>query len=95
MSKAKQNYIVDIIIGIAFVGSTISGLVFLIPLDMLSSEIGVLPTVLGLSFKFWSDLHTISSLTMVAGVGLHLVLHWKWIVSMTKQIVKQRGTKSK
>ncbi len=73
MNKAKLNYLVDTVIGIAFLCSAISGLVFLLPVS------------LGLNLRFWGQMHTWSSLVMICGVFLHLVLHWKWIVTMTKR----------
>ena len=79
MSRARANYWVDVVIGIAFVASAISGLVFLLPGEPSSS-------VLGISYPAWNGLHTWSSLVMIAGVGAHLALHWKWMVSMTKQV---------
>jgi hypothetical protein len=71
---------VDVVIGLAFVGSAISGLVFLLPGEPASS-------VLGISYRAWNGLHTWSSLVMIAGVGVHLALHWQWMVSMTKQVL--------
>jgi len=78
MNKATANYWVDMLIALAFVLSAISGLVFLLPGDI---ETGVL----WVSYRAWNTLHTWSSLAMIAGVGLHLALHWKWLVSMTKR----------
>jgi hypothetical protein len=81
MNKTKLNYWVDLIIGVSFVFSAISGLVFLLPV----SPDGVNTTILGISYSFWNDLHTWSSLLMITGTFLHLVLHWKWIVCMTRK----------
>ena len=78
MNKATANYWVDMLIAVAFVLSAISGLVFLLPGDL---ETGVL----WVSYRTWNTLHTWSSLAMIVGVGLHLVLHWKWLVAMTKR----------
>jgi hypothetical protein len=77
------NYWVDVVSGIAFAVSAISGLVFLLPGEPASS-------VLGISYRAWNGLHTWSSLIMIAGVGAHLVLHWKWMVSMTKQVLANK-----
>ena len=86
MNRAKMNYWVDIGIGVAGLISAVSGLVFLYPGD---------PTmgILGISYQTWNAVHTWSSLGAIAGVGAHMVLHWKWMVAMTKQIfapTKQR-----
>lgn len=81
MNKAKLNYWVDVTIGVAGLVSAVSGLVFLLPAH---------GEVLGLSLRGWSTIHTWSSLAAIAGVGVHLVLHWKWIVAMTKQGLSTR-----
>jgi hypothetical protein len=66
-------------------------LVFLLPGDPTSG-------ILGISYQVWNNVHTWGSLAMIAGVGAHLALHWKWIVSMTKRMLsstgRQKGTKS-
>jgi hypothetical protein len=82
VKRAKLNYWVDVSIGIAFVLSAISGLVFLLPADFGSST-----GLLGISHRVWDSMHTWSSLTMIAGVLLHLLLHWKWIANMTGKVM--------
>ncbi len=81
MKKAKLNYLVDLSIGISFLLSTVSGLVFLLPVNVATS----FNEISNISYSFWDQLHTWSSLVMIAGVLVHLVLHWKWIVTMTKK----------
>ena len=78
MKTPKANYWLDVVIGIAFVLSGVSGLVFLAP----ATDGG---TVLGLGYALWSDVHTWSSLLMIGGVGIHLAQHWRWIVAMTRR----------
>lgn len=84
MKKTTINYWVDVAIGISFVFSAISGLVFLFPGDLATG-------ILGISYLVWNSLHTWSSLALIFGVGAHLVLHWKWMVSMTKKIFSPAG----
>ncbi|MCA9959415.1 MAG: DUF4405 domain-containing protein, partial [Anaerolineales bacterium] len=78
MNKTQLNYWIDVVIAAAFIGSASSGLVFLLPLSGSS-------TVFGVTYATWDTVHTWSSLAMIAGVLAHLVLHWKWIVHMTKK----------
>jgi hypothetical protein len=80
MKKAKLNYWIDVSIAITFVLSAISGLVFLLPVGFESG-------ILGISYSLWNQLHTWSSVGMIAGVLAHLMLHWKWIASMTKKML--------
>ena len=84
MSKAKLNYIVDALIGLAFLLSAVSGVVFLLPVQIPDLSSGSVPTLLGVTYATWRDLHTFSSLAMIAGVFLHLALHWRWVVAMTR-----------
>ena len=90
-SKAQINYWIDVIIGIAFFLSVLSGLVlFLGPSG--GYEGGRNPaygrTVLLLGRHTWGELHTWSSIAMAAGVFGHLILHWNWILCMTKKLLR-------
>jgi hypothetical protein len=80
VNKSKLDYWVDVAIGVAGLGSAISGLLLLWPADLTSG-------VLGISLRSWSTLHTWSSLLAVAGVGVHLALHWKWMIAMTRRML--------
>lgn len=86
MSKSERNYWIDLILAISFVLSAVSGLVYLVPP---APGTPIRTQVLGIGFRFWSDLHTYSGLVMVGGVGLHLVLHWRWMMSMTKKALRR------
>ncbi|MCU0519359.1 MAG: DUF4405 domain-containing protein [Anaerolineae bacterium] len=79
MAKPRVNYWVDVLIGVAFLLSAVSGLVFLLPVGSGSTSI------LGLAYEMWDALHLWGSLAMIAGVLTHLVLHSKWIVAMTQK----------
>jgi len=82
MNKAKLNYWLDAAIGVAFLLSATSGLVFLLPAGSSSGS-----GILGLSYQAWDVLHIWSSLAVTAGVLVHLVLHWRWIASMTGRML--------
>ncbi len=90
MNKATLNYWVDVSIGVAFVLSAVTGLVFLLPANFASgSSLGVL----GISYRLWSEVHTWSSVVMIVGVVAHLALHWKWVVMMTKRMLLPKGAR--
>ncbi len=96
INKAKINYIIDVIIGIGFLASAITGIVLL-----LNGSGGYqggrnprfVSEVFIISRSAWNSLHTWSSVIMVIGVFAHLVLHWKWIVNMTKRLFKHSERK--
>lgn len=77
MNKTKVNYWIDLVIAFAFLFSAISGIVFLFPMSS--------STILGITYKVWDQIHTWGSLLMIGGVLAHLILHWKWIIAMTKK----------
>ena len=83
-NKATTNYWIDMVIGLALVVSAVSGMIFLIPAVMANGSL------LGLSVLAWSDLHTVSSLIMIGGVVAHLLLHARWLKTMTKRIFAPR-----
>ncbi len=78
MRKIWINYWIDVGTGLAGLLSALSGLVFLWPGEPTTG-------ILGLSYRAWNSLHTWSSLAAILGVGIHLTLHWNWIVAMTRQ----------
>jgi len=86
VSKSERNYWIDIVLTVSFVLCAISGLFYLLPP---APGTPIRTEVLGIGFRFWSDLHTYSGLVMVGGVGLHLVLHWRWLIAMTKKMLKR------
>ena len=87
MNKAKRNYYVDTIVGIAFLVIAVSALVFLIPTSWIDFSVSTTPTVLGLDFGVWQTLHKWSGIVMLLGVAIHQLLHWNWIVAMTKKVI--------
>jgi hypothetical protein len=94
-NKAKTNYWIDIVIAIAFLLSIVSGMVlYLGPSG--GYQGGRNPahgaTVLFLDHHAWSELHTWSSIAMAAGVLAHLILHWTWLICMTKKLFQRKRT---
>jgi len=86
-NKAKTNFVVDSVIAAAGVLSALSGIIlFLVPGGY---QGGRNPSygqeILFLDHHAWTDLHNWISILLVASVGLHIALHWKWIVCMVKK----------
>lgn len=93
MNKARLNYFLDAMIGLAFVLSGLTGVAFLLMGSggyQGGRNPGFATAFLGISRATWSDLHTWASLVMIAGVMIHLVFHWKWIVCVTRQMLPSR-----
>jgi hypothetical protein len=90
--KAQLNYAVDLLIGVSFMLSALSGLIlFFAPSGYQGGRNPYyLQSVLLLSTQTWNVLHTYSSIAMISGVGAHLVLHWEWMVCMTRKLLTPR-----
>lgn len=78
-SATRLNFIVDVVLFIAFVAVMQSGLVI--------SQV-VLPA---LGFKaapgeFWTEIHSASAQLGIAALAAHFGLHWRWIASTTRQV---------
>ena len=71
--KARLNYILDILLLIGLVLITLSGIAISRTIDF--SWIN-----LGKNHIFWRVMHTSSSLIVLALFGIHLGLHWKWVL---------------
>ena len=90
MDKAKLNYVLDTVIALAFVLSGATGVAFLMMGDggyQGGRNPGFATSFLGLSRGTWSDLHTLASLVMIAGVALHVAFHWRWILCVTRKML--------
>jgi hypothetical protein len=94
-TQVKLNYAIDVVIGLAFILSALSGLVLYIAPSGYQGgrNPDYLQPVLFLSRHAWNDLHTWSSMAMISGVGAHLVLHWNWMVCTTRRLLKRRTPK--
>lgn len=86
MNKARLNYLVDFFIFLFFVIVSLTGLLilFFIPRGNKSGY----QEFLGVTKSNWAFLHEWAGIIMIILVAVHLILHWKWIVSMTRNIFK-------
>ena len=85
MNKTKLNYFIDVGLAISFFTCFYTGLV---KWPGLIKVIGV-SAYKTLSFSNISKVHDMSGLIMGLLVIIHLVLHWKWIVVVTKSFFKK------
>ena len=85
-AATRFNYILDWLIFFLFVVATLSGvLISEAALPALGFNIVVDP--------FWSQLHDMSANLMTVGLGIHLAMHWKWIVTNVKKYLVRVRTK--
>ena len=85
MNKQKINYIIDFLALVSFAIVTLSGLAikFFIPSGVRQ---GRLQEFLGIQKGVWSEIHDWSGILLIVFVAAHLILHWDWIVCMTKNV---------
>ena len=88
MNKVKSNYIVDVLMTVFFILSTVTG----IPLYLIPGGIyrGGQTIFLGIEKHTWGTVHTYTSFALVAIVAIHLILHWNWMVCMTKNLFRKK-----
>ncbi|MBN2534154.1 MAG: DUF4405 domain-containing protein [Spirochaetales bacterium] len=95
-NKSKINYVIDMVIALGFLLSLFSGCVLLFAPQggyMGGRNPGFSQQLIFFEKPVWKAIHNWSSIFMALGVLGHLVLHWNWIVCMTKSIfrVKTKG----
>ncbi len=87
MNKSKINYIIDFLALLSFLITALSGLAikFFMPSGVRQ---GRLQEFLGIQKGTWSEIHDWFGILFIIIVIIHLILHWNWIVCMTKNIFK-------
>lgn len=87
MNRAKLNYMVDALLALLGFISGISGIVLLFMGEggyRGGRNLHSVRSFLGIERGLWNDLHTWVSIAFTIGVIIHIALHWKWIVCMTR-----------
>ncbi|OIO70720.1 MAG: hypothetical protein COW19_10865 [Zetaproteobacteria bacterium CG12_big_fil_rev_8_21_14_0_65_55_1124] len=79
MKRTDINFTIDMIAFIGFVVMTITGVLMRYVLPPGS---GHYSTIWGLDRHEWGDIHFWISLVFFSLLALHLVLHWRWLVSV-------------
>lgn len=87
MNKPKVNYVVDFLAFISFIITAFSGLAikFFMPSGVRQ---GRFQEFLGIQKGTWSEAHDFFGILMILLVLVHFVLHWDWVVCMTKNMLK-------
>ncbi len=75
-----------LLIGLA---ETISGFVLWLALPSHVGRRGLESSYWGLTRQTWVGIHDWVAIALTAIVIIHLLLHWKWVLRMTKQLFVQ------
>jgi cytochrome b subunit of formate dehydrogenase len=88
MDKTKINYIIDAFLAISFVITAITGILifFFMPGGVPQ---GRFQELMGVSKAVWSAMHNWAGIIMMLLSLVHVILHWRWIVSMTTSLFKK------
>ncbi len=96
-NKTRRNWIVDAALLVGTLIASLSGVYFLIFPD--GGYMGGRNPYYGIRIIFdrtgWEWIHTWLSLGMIAIALLHIILHWKWVVSTTKRVARDIFTRHK
>lgn len=92
--RALLCYAVDLFLFLVGLASALSGFVLMAGgeggyrggRNAASSE-----TLVGTSRHTWTTLHEVSSIALVAGVVVHVLLHWRWLVRVTLALFKAKA----
>jgi len=90
MDRSEVNYLVDALMGAAFLASAITGLALFLYMPSGVRQ-GGLQEFLGIAKRVWSDVHDWSGITLLILIAIHLVLHRSWIVSMTRALLTKKN----
>jgi len=85
--QTQKNWWIDAALFISAVTTALSGIYFLfLPSGGFQGGRNSLNNLQILfTRQTWDDLHTWGGLAMIAAAVIHLAIHWKWVVSMTRR----------
>jgi hypothetical protein len=90
--KATRNYLLALVMGLLALFQGISGFVLWVVLPRGDGYRG--GQIDGGTFLWsrdrWIDLHDWTAVALVVIVVIHVILHWGWIVRMTKSYFRQK-----
>jgi len=81
MQRAKLNFLVDAVACVAFVFLVSTGMLMRYKLPPATGNV---QTLWGLERHGWGDVHFWIGVVLLGTLAIHLLLHWRWIVSMIR-----------
>jgi len=87
-SQTRNNWLIDAVLFLGALVASLTGIYFLF-LPVGGYQGGRNP-MYGVTILFerhtWEDLHLWFGLLMITAAAVHIVIHWRWIVSMTRRV---------
>jgi hypothetical protein len=95
MRRATRNYILGVILFILALFQAISGFILWFGLARGGGQGrgwggGTATTFWALTRNTWTDIHSWVAVALLVIVIVHLILHWKWIVYVTKSFFREK-----
>jgi len=90
MNKVKINCFIDVIVFISFLVTAITGVLIIIFLPPGEGRGGAHGTLFNYGRHDWGVIHDWAGIIMTIAVIIHVVLHWSWIIGMTKVFLKKK-----
>jgi hypothetical protein len=89
----KGKYLFSLVGFLVLTGlvEAVSGFVLWFALPSGGGRRGLDLTYLGLTRHTWIDIHDWVAIALTAIVIIHIIIHWKWVARMTRQIFSQFG----
>jgi hypothetical protein len=84
LRKATRNYLIALVMGLLGLVQLVSGLVLWLALPCGGRGGGGGGGTFLWSRDVWLTMHNRAALVLAAIVIIHIILHWGWIVRMTK-----------
>ena len=88
MNRSILNYWVDFCIFLSFLVTAFTGIMLVLFLPSGTRQ-GSYQVLWGVVKLVWVRIHTLAGFIMVVLCVIHIILHWKWIVGMTKGMFKK------
>lgn len=90
-SQTRNNWLIDTALILGAVVASLTGIYFLF-FPVGGYQGGRNPSY-GVTVLFqretWDDLHTWFGILMIAAAATHIVVHWKWIVNMSRRVFQE------
>jgi hypothetical protein len=89
--QTRNNWLIDSVLLIGAVVSMLTGIYFLF-LPVGGYQGGRNPmygVIILFERETWDDLHTWFGIAMIVAAVIHIVIHWKWIVNMTRRAIQE------
>jgi len=95
LRKATKNYLLAVVMFLLGLFGVVSGFVLWLILPRGSGYMGGRGLTSEATFLWsrdtWLDLHIWVAIALVITVVIHLVLHWRWIVFVTKRLGMEKS----